>query len=295
MGQLCRMRTIRIPVDGGLAIVADEMGPRSGATVILGHGGGQTRHSWDRAGDELASAGYHVINYDLLGHGESDWEPDGDYSYARRAADLARLRQLAGPRCAFVGASLGGLSGMAAASLGVVPDALVLVDVVARLSPAGVERIVGFMTAHPDGFASLEQAADAISDYYPDRPRPARLDGLRRNLREGPDGRFYWHWDPKFLVGGRGHGSLEELLGKADWMHRVPTLLVRGLKSDIVTDEGVADLAARIPGLEVADIGGAGHMVAGDRNDQFNAAVIAFLTRVMPPCPRGLVPATASA
>lgn len=280
------MKTIRIPVDGGLAIVADEMGPRGGATVILGHGGGQTRHSWDRAGEELARAGYHVINYDLLGHGESDWEPDGDYSYARRAADLARLRQFAGPRCAFVGASLGGLSSMAAASLGVVPDALVLVDVVARLSPAGVERIVGFMTAYPGGFASLEQAADAISAYYPDRPRPARLDGLRRNLREGPDGRFYWHWDPKFLAGGRSHGSLEELLGKADWMDRVPTLLVRGLKSDIVTDEGVADLAARIPGLEVADISGAGHMVAGDRNDQFNAAVIAFLTRVMPPCPR---------
>ncbi|MFN3469364.1 MAG: alpha/beta fold hydrolase [Novosphingobium sp.] len=280
------MKTIRIPVDGGLAIVADEMGPRGGATVILGHGGGQTRHSWDRAGEELARAGYHVINYDLLGHGESDWEPDGDYSYARRAADLARLRQFAGPRCAFVGASLGGLSSMAAASLGVVPDALVLVDVVARLSPAGVERIVGFMTAYPGGFASLEQAADAISAYYPDRARPARLDGLRRNLREGPDGRFYWHWDPKFLAGGRSHGSLEELLGKADWMDRVPTLLVRGLKSDIVTDEGVADLAARIPGLEVADISGAGHMVAGDRNDQFNAAVIAFLTRVMPPCPR---------
>ena len=55
------------------------------------------------------------------------------------------------------------------------------------------------------------------------------------------------------------------------------------MKSDIVDDAGVADLIARIPALEIAQIGGAGHMVAGDKNDEFNAAVIEFLTRVMPP------------
>jgi pimeloyl-ACP methyl ester carboxylesterase len=76
---------------------------------------------------------------------------------------------------------------------------------------------------------------------------------------------------------------LLDLMDAADWTDRVPTLLVRGLKSDIVTDDGVEDLRRRIPALEVADIGGAGHMVAGDRNDEFNSAVIAFLRRVMPP------------
>lgn len=281
--QSCRMTTIRIPVHGGLHIAADELGDRGAPTVILGHGGGQTRHSWDRAGHELATAGYHVINYDLLGHGESGWEQDGDYSYRRRAADLAAIVDYAGEGSfAFVGASLGGLSAMAAACHGTVPSALVLVDVVAQLAESGVDRIVGFMTANPDGFVSLEQAADAISAYYPDRPRPKRLDGLRKNLREGEDGRFRWHWDPKFLTGGREHGSIPDMLDAADWPAQVPTLLVRGMKSDIVTDDGVEDLARRIPGLEVADISGAGHMVAGDRNDQFNAAVIGFLGRVMP-------------
>lgn len=282
MRQSLCMTTIRIPVSGGLHIAADELGPRGAPTVILGHGGGQTRHSWDRAGHELADAGYHVINYDLLGHGDSCWEPEGDYSYQRRAADLAAIVRCAGPVFAFVGASLGGLSSMAAACHGTVPKALVLVDVVARLSEQGVERIVGFMTANPDGFASLEDAADAISAYYPDRPRPSRLDGLRKNLRLGGDGRFHWHWDPKFLTGGRDHGSIPDMLDTAEWTAHVPTLLVRGMKSDIVTDEGVSDLSARIDRLEVADIGGAGHMVAGDRNDLFNAAVIEFLERVMP-------------
>jgi len=63
----------------------------------------------------------------------------------------------------------------------------------------------------------------------------------------------------------------------------VPTLLVRGMKSDIVDDDGVDDLRRRIPALEIADIRGAGHMVAGDKNDEFNGAVIEFLSRVMPP------------
>jgi pimeloyl-ACP methyl ester carboxylesterase len=279
------MKTLRIAVAGGLHIVADELGDRNAPTVILGHGGGQTRHSWDRAGHELADAGYHVINYDLLGHGESDWEPAGDYSLARRASDLSCVAALARGAFAFVGASLGGLSAMAAACEGTVPEAIVLVDVVAQLAPEGVERIISFMTANPDGFATLAEVADAISSYYPERPRPARLDGLRKNLREGPDGRFRWHWDPGFLSGGRDHGEIGRMIEGAAWTQTVPTLLVRGKKSDIVTDEGVADLGRRIRRLEVADIGEAGHMVAGDRNDLFNAAVLAFLGHGMPPAP----------
>ncbi|MCH7628828.1 MAG: alpha/beta hydrolase [Proteobacteria bacterium] len=276
------MNTIRIPVTGGIAIAADELGPRGAPTVVLGHGGGQTRHSWDRAGHELAAAGYHVLNYDLLGHGESDWEPGGDYSLLRRVEDLRCIIEAAGRPYAFVGASLGGMSAMAAASHGLEPAAIVLVDVVAKLAPEGVERIVGFMTANPDGFATLEDAADAISAYYPDRPRPTKLDGLRKNLRLGEDGRFRWHWDPRFIQRDPDHHTIPDMLAASDWGKRIPTLLVRGMKSDIVTEEGVADLRARIPTLEVADIGNAGHMVAGDRNDLFNAAVIGFLSRVMP-------------
>lgn len=279
------MNTICIPVSGGLHIVADEFGERGAPAIILGHGGGQTRHSWDRAGVELARAGYHVINYDLLGHGESDWEPDGDYSFARRSADLEAICSYAARPVAFVGASLGGLSAMVAACRGLVPDALVLVDIVAKVSEAGVGRILSFMSASPDGFASVEEAADAIAAYYPDRPRPTRLDGLAKNLRDTGDGRFRWHWDPRFLSVDHHAERLTDLLEDAAWTQSVPTLLVRGMKSDIVTDEGVADLQARITHLDIADIGGAGHMVAGDSNDLFNDAVLGFLNRVMPSKP----------
>ena len=276
--------TIRIPLANGLHLVADVAGPRGAPTVVLGHGGGQTRHSWDKCEQQLAAAGYYAINYDLRGHGESDWSPDGDYGIETRARDLIAVAQHGSTPVALVGASLGGMTALAAASLGFDVAALVLVDIVPQMSPVGVAKIRTFMMAHGDGFASHAEAADAISEYYPERPRPKDLSGLAKNLRLGEDGRYRWHWDQRMMTDTRADPRLMlDLLDKADWTDRVPTLLVRGMKSDIVTDEGVADLRRRVPALEIADIRGAGHMVAGDRNDEFNAAVIEFLTRVMPP------------
>lgn len=277
-------QTIRIPVAEGVEISADVAGRKGAPTVILGHGGGQTRHSWDKAERQLAEAGYYAINYDLRGHGDSDWSPDGSYAITDRARDLAAIAAHGSRPVALVGASLGGITALVAATHGLDIAALVLVDIVPKMSVEGANKVRGFMSANPDGFASLEEAADAISAYYPDRPRPKDLSGLNKNLRLHPDGRYRWHWDPRMMQDMRGdpHHILE-VMDAADWTDRVPTLLVRGMKSDIVTDDGVADLRRRIPQLEIADIRGAGHMVAGDRNDEFNAAVIAFLTRVMPP------------
>lgn len=277
------METIRIASRHGLALAADVLGPPDAPTVVLGHGGGQTRHSWARAGRELAAAGYRVVNYDLMGHGQSDWDPQGRYDLADRAEDLRAAVSAGTTPFALVGASLGGATALKAATEGLDPGAIVLVDIVPMMAPAGVARIMEFMNARPDGFADLEEAADAIAAYRPERPRPSDLSGLSKNLRLDEDGRYRWHWDPRMFD--RREGSADFLLkvmDEADWTDRIPTMLVRGLKSDLVTDEGVADLRRRIPALEVANIGGAGHMVAGDRNDQFNAAAIEFLARVMP-------------
>jgi pimeloyl-ACP methyl ester carboxylesterase len=276
-------RTIQIPVADGIALAADVAGRDGAPCVILGHGGGQTRHSWDKCELQLAEAGYHAINYDLRGHGDSDWSVDGTYSLEERAQDLIAIASGAGRPLALVGASLGGITALVAATRGLDVAALVLVDIVPKMSLEGARKIREFMGASPQGFATLEEAADAISAYYPDRPRPKNLSGLHKNLRLGDDGRYHWHWDPRMLSDMRGDPrGLLKILDAADWTDRIPTLLVRGMKSDIVTDDGVADLRRRIPALEVADIGGAGHMVAGDRNDEFNAAVIEFLARVMP-------------
>jgi pimeloyl-ACP methyl ester carboxylesterase len=61
---------------------------------------------------------------------------------------------------------------------------------------------------------------------------------------------------------------------------KIPTLLVWGGMSDIVNEESVNELRELIPHAEVVEVEGAGHMVAGDKNDAFNDAVVEFVNRV---------------
>jgi pimeloyl-ACP methyl ester carboxylesterase len=281
-----RTETRRYDACGGLSVAADVGGHPSHPAVILLHGGGQTRHSWAGAMRELLVQGYHVINLDARGHGNSDWAKDGDYGLEALAADLHAVIGTLPSKPALVGASMGGatalyLAGNDRESL---VTAIVMVDVVPRLSPEGVAKITHFMRARPEGFASLEEAAAAVAAYNPHRPRPKDVTGLMKNLRRRADGRLHWHWDPAFA---RSPQSPEppqftDLLLRAAAHVRIPTLLVRGMESDIVAPEAVSELRLHLPGLEVFDVAGAGHMVAGDKNDAFNCGVIDFLQRYLP-------------
>jgi pimeloyl-ACP methyl ester carboxylesterase len=267
------------------ADVAPGATPGSPAVVLL-HGGGQTRHSWGKAARTLAARGYAIVNLDSRGHGDSGWSRDGRYSLEVLARDLPPLLRTLPSRVALVGASMGGGAALVYVGSELAPpvSALVLVDVVPRMEMAGAQKIRAFMRAHPEGFATLEEAADAISAYYPHRPRPKDIGGLRKNLRERPDGRLRWHWDPHVIDGPHTvePPTFSDALASASRNVRIPTLLVRGLESDIVGEAGVASLRADMPQLEVLDIAGAGHMVAGDRNDVFNAGILAFLERRLP-------------
>lgn len=247
--------------------------------VLLMHGGGQTRHSWARSGSRFADAGWTTISLDTRGHGESDWAPDGDYSMDRLVSDLTAVIDQIGASPVLIGASMGGLTSLVAE--GEAPGlarALVLVDVAPRVEPAGTQRILDFMAAAPDGFASLEEVADAIAAYNPHRKRPSSLDGLKKNVRHGADGRWRWHWDPAFLRvpdEPSRHTHHERLTAAAAGV-TIPTLLVRGASSDVVSPEGAKELRRLIPHAVVREAK-AGHMVAGDDNDVFATQVVEFL------------------
>lgn len=288
------MEARRYAGHGGLSLAAVVGGDPAAPPVILTHGAGQTRHSWRRAARELVKDGFHVIALDHRGHGDSDWSPDGDYSLDAIASDIrAVARTLAQPP-ALVGASLGGAASLIA--LGETPagetplaaSALILVDVVSRMSSSGVSRIREFMDAAPAGFATLEEAADAIASYLPHRPRPSSLDGLRKNLRLRDDGRWYWHWDPAYITS-RSHaaGSLGDRMESAAPNVRCPTLLVRGARSELVDAEGVRHLLEFLPHGQAVDVGGAHHMVVGDQNDAFNTVIEDFLGRCLRPAFQG--------
>ena len=254
--------------------------------MIFMHGGGQTRHSWSGAMRQLLAEGYCVISLDARGHGDSDWSPTGDYGLPYLAADLLAVIATLSTRPALVGASLGGSTGLYAVGNSAAPiaRALVLVDIVPRVDPVGAEKILEFMRSRPDGFATPEEAADAVAAYNPHRPRSKDTAGLMKNLRRRHDGRLYWHWDPK-IVHAPTRLEPPDLVGPlldAASRVQIPTLLVRGLKSDVVTDAGISELRDTLAGLEVLDVAGAGHMVAGDRNDAFNRGVADFLREHLP-------------
>ena len=274
--------------------LAAEVFGKQGPPALLLHGGGQTRHAWGKTAERLAHAGWTAYALDQRGHGESEWIASAAYSFADFGADAAAVaEQLTaehGERPIAIGASLGGIASLLAEGdarrqgRGGVFAALVLVDITPRVDLNGVRKIQGFMRAHAqEGFASIAEAADVVAAYLPHRPRPRSHEGLRKNLRLHPDGRWRWHWDPRFLDGPRAvernRGEIETALVEIAPAVSAPTLLVRGASSELVTEANVKEFLTLVPHAEYADVAGARHMVAGDRNDHFSKAIMGFLTR----------------
>jgi pimeloyl-ACP methyl ester carboxylesterase len=270
---------------GGVTVRGDRWTPHGsphGPDVLMLHGGGQSRHSWKTTGAQLAARGFRVTSVDSRGHGDSDWAPDGDYELPALAADVLSVLDQLGRPVVLVGASMGGLTGLVVTPQAgpAVVQALVLVDVVPRYEKAGSERIRTFMMSGMDGFANLDDAADAVAAYLPHRAAPRSSEGLRRNLRER-GGRWYWHWDPAFMT--RPAASPAERLDELEVAARairVPVLLLRGGLSDVVSAAGVDEFRRLVPHVDTVDLPRAAHTAAGDDNEAFATAVLDFVARI---------------
>ncbi len=270
-----------------------DAGVFSGQVVLLLHGGGQTRHSWAATAKALAARGHCAITLDLRGHGDSDWSKKGNYQFSDFAGDVKlvveAITQKFGQKPVVIGASLGGMASMifageAEKAKHIMLSGLVLVDITPTVKMDGVEKILGFMGSRSaEGFATLEEAGDAIAAYLPHRPKPKDLSGLAKNLRLGKDGRYRWHWDPAFLTSRKQidrQSLIEKRLGDAVRQLTMPVMLVRGRESELVGDEEVAIFLEMVPHAQIADVSGARHMVAGDKNDVFAKAVLGFIDQL---------------
>ena len=268
----------------GVTIAGDSWGDSEGPLVLLQHGGGQTRHAWKNTGRRIGDLGYHTVAMDARGHGDSDWAPDGAYGQNVMVEDLqCVIAALGGKRPALVGASMGG--GVSLVAVGedrIDATALVLVDIAPGIEASGAAKIQAFMDQRPEGFESLEDVANSISAYQPHRPRPATLSGLAKNVRLGSDGKYYWHWDPAYRAGRRDLDKRRTRLEACALKLKLPTLLVRGEFSDVLTEEGARRFLELCPHSEYANVSGAAHMVAGDENDAFARSAIDFLQRAVP-------------
>ena len=265
-------------------IAIDTWGEATDPSVILMHGGGQTRHAWKGTGQKLADANFYAISIDLRGHGDSDWVgSEVGYTEAELAADLVCvIKELKLNKPVLVGASLGGMAALTAIGYEMTEaGALVLVDIVPGFTKTGAARVLQFMAMGAKGFDSLDEIKAIVKTYQSHRKSSHKSDGLSKNVRQGDDGRYYWHWDPAFLK-----RSTDDFLQVQDALKdcakniNVPTLLVRGGLSDLLTDEGAQEFLKSCPQAEYTNVTDAAHMVAGDRNDIFTESVISFLKKL---------------
>lgn len=264
-------RDLRIVV-GTRRLHALEWSRGRGRPLLLVHGAAQTAHSFDEVAPPLARD-HDVIALDLPGHGDSDRWP------RYRREDLARAVlgaaiALGWYRPTLIAMSLGGLTALTAAAAE--PErvaALVVVDVVPTIVPEGVSAVRRQLATE---FGSFDEAVAHARAFNPRRSEENVRERLRHALRELPDGRWAWKFDPH--AGAEATHELDGLWARMRAI-RCPALLVRGAESPMLSDDGVARFTATIPGARVAVVAGAGHSVMGDNPAGFVAAVRPFLAR----------------
>lgn len=269
----------------GLRLATDLAGEPWRPRLIFIHGGGQSRRPWRRALGNMARAGFSVVSFDLRGHGESDWHAGGDYSLDAHVRDLTAIIRAMPSKPSLIGASLGGRVALeAAASLG--PElvrALVLVDLTPRLDETGLQRVLTFLKVSENGFDTVEQAA-AVLEKYTERRIGTNYFNLRDSIRVEGDGRIHWRWDPVAAVPRNlVQAGMEERLSLSAARLEVPTLLVRGTQSDLVTDACVAHFRMCQPRAEVVDIADGGHLMKTQDLSIFCEATTDFLRRAYMP------------
>jgi non-heme chloroperoxidase len=281
------MPTIKFEIYPNFFIIADTFGNPEDKPVIFLHGGGQTRHSWGDTAKKIAQNGYFALALDARGHGDSSWSDSGNYNFEDMGNDLKEVIKQIGQQPAIVGASMGGLTSLIAQgeSENAISSAIILVDIAPKTEQKGIERIFAFMSSNKYGFASIEEAAESVSAYLPNRTKPKDHSRLEKNLRLREDGRYYWHWDMKMLELWKSITPDQQIKNEARMYQaaknlKVPTMIVRGGMSDVVSEKVMAEFLDEVPHVRSVNVSDAGHMVAGDSNHAFTNAVLEFLKEV---------------
>ena len=183
-----------------------------------------------------------LVAVDLPGHGQSDWRRDHEYGVSAMADDVASVvRQTAPESSILVGIGLGcPVALLTADRLSPAIERLVLVDSAPGAgipndtrAPSAAGASVAAFTAERR-FASFEEALKRAIAYNPGRSVRSLRRGVIHNAKEMPDGTWEWRWDPRQRDN---RDYAPEALEAALARFTGPILLVRGGRSDIVSDE----------------------------------------------------------
>lgn len=245
----------------------------NGNVLLCVHGLTRCARDFDTLARAMSDR-YRVVCPDIAGRGNSDWLADPMcYALPQYVADMVTLiARLDVEQLDWVGTSMGGLIGLAIASLptagrqpaqsGTPVRKLVLNDAGPVLSKVALERIAAYVGLAPS-FASLEKAIEYIR--FVGAPFGTHTDAQWRFLtevvvRKQADGSYRMHYDPKLAEPFKAavpEGDLE-LWPLYDAV-RVPTLVVRGALSDLLTQQTCEKMATRGPRAKIVEIPGVGH------------------------------------
>lgn len=275
------MPSSRFAVVNGLNVHYREAGPADGPAVVVLHGIMGHSREWDHLTGALAGR-FRVFAPDARGHGESDWSTE--YSFESMADDLAGL--LGHLQCYpvhLVGHSMGAIAALlVAAGHPKLVEQLVLIDIGPdSLSAEWVVREFNDMLA---GFAVAEydDPEEAVNEWSAANPRacPAALRHfVQHNLRRRTDGRYVWRFDARRIGGVLGDSQAEWRLWKAVDLVRVPTLLIRGGDSDVLSRATADQMVHSLMEGSVCEIPEAGHDIGVEQPAAVTRAVLTFLRR----------------
>lgn len=251
-------------------------GPR---TVVCLHGTGGHGWHWGPLARSLVPDGFRVIGFDQRGHGDSD-QPERGYEVEDFAGDLeGALPRLGVARTDLVGASLGSRVALAYAARN--PERvgrLVVVDLSFEMPEAEQRRMIDGHRERPESFDSL----DAVVEWS--RTRPGRKRWTKEmheemaphDVRRLPDGRWGWRYSRAAAIAGL-EAARRDLWSLAAGLP-MPTLLVRGAESPVLTHDVALKLARTIPRCELVEVD-AGHGVPRENPVEFDRVVSEFLRR----------------
>ena len=258
-----------------------EWGDPANPTVVMLHGVSQQAHSWDFVSLAL-SPDYHVISLDQRGHGDTDWAADGNYSIDAMQADIDGVIDSLSLNCFnLMGHSMGGRNSFIWASRH--PEtlrSLTIVDAGPETQRRGQDRIRQFREL-PNNLDSFQEFAERVKAYT-GRNEEQVLGALKYSIREMPDGKWAWKWDPTTRNRGRAGSDpvwTSERLWECVKAVDCPSLVLRGSRSDIFAEDTLAKMGQVMTDCTTETIKNAGHLVQGDNPADFIVAAQGLLSR----------------
>lgn len=268
---------------GGIKLAGTAFGSPENPPVLLLPSLGQVREFWFGSAKALAEAGRYAICVDLRGHGDSGHSPNGHYDLEAYIGDLRAILAALSSRAVVVTAGIGARVAILAVGEGAphLVTGLALVDTNIWVEQAVVDRLGGAMAMRTASFDDPSQIVDAISIAYPNEPRPSLTTRTLAAYAQRDDGQYEWRGDVRALAAAS-LPDLEDRLSQAATQLATSVTLIRGSLNETVSADVTQRLCDLIPGAEIAEIEGAGHYAASDREDDFNAILLDFLERRAP-------------